>query len=55
VSSLKPDARGRAFESFLNDLFAAYGLSPRNPFRLTGEQIDGSFELGQDTYLLEAK
>jgi hypothetical protein len=55
VSCLPPAARGTAFEKFLNDLFTAYGLSPRNPFRITGEQIDGSFELGQDTYLLEAK
>jgi restriction endonuclease Mrr len=28
---------------------------PRGAFRLTGEQIDGSFNLGDETYLLEAK
>jgi hypothetical protein len=55
VSSLSPSTRGLAFEGFLNDLFKAYGLSPRMPFRLTGEQIDGSFELEHSTYLLEAK
>ena len=31
------------------------GLSARAPFRLAGEQIDGSFVLGNDIYLLEAK
>ncbi len=31
------------------------GLAPRGSFRLVGEQIDGSFKLGQDTYLIEAK
>ena len=33
----------------------AYGLSARASFRLVGEQIDGSFVLGDDIYLLEAK
>lgn len=55
VSGLKPNVRGLEFEKFLNHLFEAYGLSPRRPFQLTGEQIDGSFELNRDTYLLEAK
>jgi hypothetical protein len=36
VSRLPPAARGTAFEKFLNDLFTAYGLSPRNPFRHGG-------------------
>lgn len=43
------------FEGFLNELFAAYELAPRNAFRLTGEQIDGSFRLDGQTYLVEAK
>ena len=47
--------RGYEYEKFLSGLFAAYGLTPRTPFRLTGEQIDGSFKLGGDTYLVEAK
>jgi hypothetical protein len=56
LASLKPQERGFAFEPFLHDLFKAYGLAPRASFRpRTGEQIDGSFELGNDTYLLEAK
>jgi len=32
-----------------------FNLSPRGSFRLTGEQIDGSFHLGNATYLVEAK
>ena len=55
VSNLEPQARGYAFERFLRDLFDANGLSPRASFRLVGEQIDGSFELSAETYLLEAK
>ncbi|MEO7863120.1 MAG: hypothetical protein ABIU05_22330, partial [Nitrospirales bacterium] len=46
---------GYAFEGFLSALFAAYGLAPRGSFRLQGEQIDGSFQIQRDTYLLEAK
>tara|TARA_R110002020_G_scaffold210743_1_gene416946 strand:- start:9049 stop:9966 length:918 start_codon:yes stop_codon:yes gene_type:complete len=56
LGGLSPQTRGFAFEIFLHDLFKAYGLAPRASFRpRTGEQIDGSFELGNDTYLLEAK
>lgn len=47
--------RGYAFERFLGDLFDAFGLAPRGSFRLIGEQIDGSFCLASDTYLVEAK
>lgn len=55
LSSFEPQPRGYAFEKFLKALFDAYGLGGRASFRLTGEQIDGSFELGNETYLLEAK
>lgn len=55
VSSLSAQARGFAFEGFLKGLFDAFGLAAQEPFRLRGEQIDGSFQLGNDTYLLEAK
>lgn len=47
--------RGLRFEGFLNDLFAGFGLAPRGAFRLVGEQIDGSFKLQGQTYLVEAK
>ncbi len=46
---------GLEFEKVLNRLFALHGLAPREPFRVVGEQIDGSFELDHETYLLEAK
>jgi hypothetical protein len=55
LAALPPQPRGFAFERFLTDLFAAFGLAPRGSFRLTGEQIDGSFVLNHETYLLEAK
>lgn len=55
TSRLDPHARGYAYERFLRDLFAAHGLAPRAAFTLVGEQIDGSFELSGETYLLEAK
>ncbi|GAJ96061.1 restriction endonuclease [Rhizobium rhizogenes] len=48
-------ARGYAFEKFLKQLFEFSGLTPRDPFRNVGEQIDGSFSLGNEIYLLEAK
>ncbi|SHM52462.1 Restriction endonuclease [Roseovarius pacificus] len=50
-----PQRRGFEYERFLTELFAAYGLTPRAPFKLTGEQIDGSFKLHGETYLVEAK
>lgn len=46
---------GLQLEIVLNRLFALHGLSPREPFRVVGEQIDGSFELDHEIYLLEAK
>lgn len=47
--------RGYLLETFLSDLFDSEGLESRRSFRLTGEQIDGSFSLGSRTYLVEAK
>ena len=55
VSALEPQARGYAFEQFLKELFDASGLDPRGSFRVRGEQIDGSFLLDSELYLLEAK
>jgi hypothetical protein len=49
------NAAGRSLEGLLNELFGLFGLAPRAPFRLVGEEIDGSFELDHETYLLEAK
>lgn len=55
LSQLDPHPRGFAFEKFLKRMFDAYGLEARDAFRLRGEQIDGSFQLANETYLLEAK
>lgn len=55
ITKLEPQARGLRFESFLNELFAGFELAPRGAFRLVGEQIDGSFRLNGQTYLVEAK
>jgi hypothetical protein len=55
ISGLEPRPRGFAFEKFLNSFFECHGLAPRESFRLKGEQIDGSFQHDNHTYLLEAK
>lgn len=55
VRDLEPHRRGYAFEAFLKRAFDAAGLAAREPFRNTGEQIDGSFVLGNEVYLFEAK
>jgi Restriction endonuclease./Protein of unknown function (DUF3644). len=55
LAAMEPHPRGYAFESFLKRLFDVSGMSGRASFRLMGEQIDGSFELDGETYLLEAK
>jgi len=47
--------RGYDLERLLNTLFRLFDLTPRSPFKRTGEQIDGSFVLDRDHYLLEAK
>jgi hypothetical protein len=46
---------GLKLEKILNELFELSELAPRMPFRVVGEQIDGSFILDNDIYLLEAK
>lgn len=48
-------ARGYDFQDFLRLLFGAYELEPKGPFRVSGEEIDGSFLLDSETYLLEAR
>lgn len=55
IMKLPPHPRGFAFEQFLDETFAAFNLAPRTSFRLEGEQIDGSFHLANETYLVEAK
>lgn len=55
LNDMEPQPRGYAFEKFLNELFDEYDLKPKSPFRLVGEQIDGSFQFSSETYLLEAR
>lgn len=55
LARLEPQKRGYAFQDFLIKFFTVYGLKPKSAFRLVGEEIDGSFEVNGDTYLLEAK
>jgi hypothetical protein len=52
-----PDYQSRGYElqGFLHDLFEAFGLRPHGPFRVIGEEIDGSFVLDGEIYLLEAR
>ncbi|MGD2089655.1 MAG: hypothetical protein PVH61_25995 [Candidatus Aminicenantes bacterium] len=50
LSKLDPQPRGYAFEKFLKSLFDANEMEGRASFRLTGEQIDGSFQLIGETY-----
>jgi hypothetical protein len=55
ISSIAAQKRGYDFEKFLRALFDAYQLSANSSFRIQGEQIDGSFKLHNEIYLLEAK
>ncbi len=55
LEKLEPQLRGFAFERTLKELFHVFALAPRSSFRLVGEQIDGSFDLNNTTYLVEAK
>jgi hypothetical protein len=55
LTPLAPQGRGYAFEKFLQELFTAFQLNPRSPFKILGEQIDGSLELDKEIYLIEAK
>ncbi|MGF3027751.1 restriction endonuclease [Methylobacterium aquaticum] len=55
LRDLPAQQRGYAFEDFLTRVFKENKLEPRQPFRNIGEQIDGSFVLDGEVYLLEAK
>ena len=55
LSKFESRKRGFEFEKFLNGLFQLFNLAPKDSFRNTGEQIDGSFQMGNDIYLVEAK
>jgi hypothetical protein len=55
LEKLPPQQKGFEFERFLNMLFDTFALQPRSSFRLQGEQIDGSIEFENHTYLIEAR
>ena len=42
-------------EDLLTRLFMLFDLEPSGPFHVVGAQIDGSFDLDREVYLLEAK
>ncbi len=47
--------RGRAFERVLKEILARENMEPRASMRPGGEEIDGSFAMGDRFFLLEAK
>lgn len=47
--------RGYAFESFLQELFLFEKLDVTEPFKITGEQIDGAIKFEGENYIIEAK
>jgi len=55
LNDLNPQERGYQFEKLLQEIFELFDLTPRPSFKLIGEQIDGSIELDNHTYLVEAK
>jgi len=52
---LTAQERGVLFEVFLKQLFQTHGIDMGDPFRLNGEQIDGSFKFEGENYIVEAK
>jgi hypothetical protein len=54
-SSVRPQNRGYELEKLLYELLRLFELSPNKPFKITGEQIDGSFTLEGMDFLIEAQ
>lgn len=48
-------SRGYEFEKLIFDALERDGLCPKSSYKIKGEQIDGSFILGDKVYLLETK
>lgn len=55
IQETNTQKRGYIFETFLNDFFDVHNLAPRGSFRIAGEQIDGTFEWRDFTYVVEAR
>lgn len=53
--SASPQKRGVLFEQFLKNLFNKNSVAMGDPFRLDGEQIDGTFKFEGENYIVEAK
>jgi hypothetical protein len=53
--NITPQARGYLFERFLRELFNRQSIHMGDPFRITGEQIDGTFKFEGENYIVEAK
>lgn len=47
--------RGYLFEKFLKKLFLNEGIEVTEPFKIVGEQIDGSIKYDGEHYIIEAK
>lgn len=47
--------RGYQLEAFLQKLFSLFGIDVFKPFKLVGEQIDGSIKFDSNNYTFEAK
>ncbi|MEP2234696.1 MAG: restriction endonuclease [Alteripontixanthobacter sp.] len=54
-TEMSAQARGRLFEDFLKLTFDKQGVQMGEPFRIIGEQIDGSFKFEGENYIVEAK
>jgi hypothetical protein len=54
-NGMTPQERGLLFEVFLRELFRRQSIKMGEPFRLVGEQIDGSFKFEGENYIVEAK
>lgn len=55
VLSTNAQERGYKLEKLLIDLAALFDLDPRASYKITGEQIDGAFTLGNTDFIFEAK
>ncbi|MCW3106377.1 MAG: Restriction endonuclease [Segetibacter sp.] len=55
ATNTNAQARGYQLEKLLNALFHLFDLEAKGPYKIIGEQIDGSFSFDSQDYLLEAK
>jgi hypothetical protein len=55
AEKLSGQQRGYAFEKLFTELMKISGIPVEEPFRITGEQIDGAVKYGGHFYLIELK